>query len=392
MESKFHTAVGLYYKSNYYMAYTLESTSGAANNRILSFDMIRDAYTVDLLGMNSFCTLDSGLDFGTFALGSSGTDGKVYVYDGKEYTSTSFTSQIAKYQKSFFTSGTKVDTWVWGGANTPEIEIAWTLTIDEGVGTINAHTYGTPPGSAIIDRPDSDGTYTTPIIEVNAASLYGLYWNERLNTTGEVLFYVRSGDTSGEVTAAAWSGPYTDPNYNDISSVAGKKYLQIKAEMSTTLITNTPELFVAEGYLLRVSYRKTEAFVEPAFTGTWTSGWKNFDVAGTKKTIKRIRVFYKGTAGTLSVNYKNSDGDVDKTFTINMAQTIPADVDLDKHYEYRGLGSNKIYTFFPNVNTPTANEAVGEAFKFTVSDSVAANTGWTLERIEVLYETNPVLD
>jgi hypothetical protein len=342
--------------------------------------------------MDSFCTLDSGLDFGTLAMGSSDDDGKVWIYDGKEYTSTSFTSQVAKYQKSFFTAGTKTDTWVWGGTYTPEIELAWTITIDEGVGTINGHTYGTPAGSAIIDRPEKDGIYITPIIEVNAASLFALFWNERLNTTGDVNFYVRTGATTGAVNAAAWSGPYSNPNFNDISAVTAAKYIQVKAELETTLLTNTPELFVSNGYLLRITYRKTAAFVEPAFTGTWTSGWNNFEVAGTKKTIKRIRVFYKGTSGTLSVNYQNSDGDVNKTFTINMAQTIPADVDGDEHYEYRGLGDNKIYTFFPNINTPTVNEAVGESFKFTISDSVAANTGWTVERIETLYETNPILD
>jgi hypothetical protein len=247
MESKYDYSVGMFFKNNYYLSYVTGDSTTPENNRILSFDLIRDAYTIDLLGMDSFCTLDSGLDFGTFAMGSSDDDGKVWIYDGREYTATSFTSQVAKYQKSFFTAGTKTDTWVWGGTYTPEIELAWTITIDEGVGTINGHTYGTPAGSAIIDRPEKDGIYITPIIEVNAASLFALFWNERLNTTGDVNFYVRTGATTGAVNASAWSGPYSNPNFNDISAVTAAKYIHVKAELETTLLTNTPELFVSNG-------------------------------------------------------------------------------------------------------------------------------------------------
>jgi hypothetical protein len=273
------------------------------------------------------------------------------------------------------------------------MEISWDITIDEASGTINGHTYGTPAGSAIIDRPDTNGDWTSPVMQIDASSLYTLFWNEDLNTYGDVTFQIRTGATAGLCSAATWSSAFTNPNYNDISAVTASNYIQVKINMTTTQIANSPELIVRDGYLFRLTYLRTETGnLETAFVGTWESGWKDLGLPQYKKTMKRIRVYYQGTTGTLAVNYRNDDGDVNNTFTINMAQTVPADLDADKHYEYRGRDEHKIFTYFPPLNSATTNYAVGQAFRFKVYDNSASTTDWKVERIEVLYDPNPIFD
>jgi hypothetical protein len=95
--------------------------------------------------------------------------------------------------------------------------------------------------------------------------------------------------------------------------------------------------------------------------------------------LKRIKVFYTGTSGTLSINYKNDVGDVNKTFDIDLSVSPSASTtDL-----YFGDETNKIYVFYPPLNSATDPSAIGQYFQFSITESGVVD--WTISKLEVQY-------
>lgn len=360
------TAVsGIWFKNEYHLAYTSVESGELINNRVLVLDTIRSAYNIDRKYINSFASLSSGDDFGVLYLGSSDTDGYVWANEVKPLV-------LSKRLKSELDEGTYDDTATYGEEADPSLELAWDVTTDNLTGITDDKT-------GITDRPDTDGTWVSPVYEINAAALDLLYWNEEL-ASGDITFQVRTGEvTPVDGTWTSYSTAVTDPNGSDLSGVTAAKYIQFRVNLSTTNIVSTPSLFTSNGFVFKMTYSKVGSTKESAVLSEWVSGFKDFGVEGYQKFIRRIKVFYTATSGTMTFNYANERGTADRSFTINFA-IAP---DTDTKDPYTGNNEQRIYTHYPPVNASTNPAPVGQFWKFSTSEE--GLIGWEIDRIEVMY-------
>lgn len=376
LQSNIDKAAGFYFKNEYHLAYTSQSVGGTANNRVLVYDQTRDAYSLDTKKISVFEAFDAGDDFGTLYHGSSIANGKIMADEGG-------TKFIGVRLKSEFAEGTFDDARTTGTEIAPELEISWDLTIDELVGTIDTHGYG---ASAIIDRPDTNGTWTSPIYEINASQLDQIQWHERLNTAGDVTFQVRTASTSGGIAAASWSTAMTNPNGSDLTGLTANNFIQVRANLSTSDITITPNIYVDENYAWKLFYRESGDLKEADFLSEWQSGWLNFGAQGHKKLITRIKVYYQGEVGSLHFQYENDENDALRDFDIDM--TVNPSSDTEDAYE--GDGTFKVFTHRPYENQEDDAAPSGELWRFNVSETGADE--WQVYAIEVMYQTEKVYD
>jgi len=184
----------------------------------------------------------------------------------------------------------------------------------------------------------------------------------------------------------ATSSSVTDPSGSDVSGITADKFVQIRITLTTTDITLTPTLFVDESFMWRLFYNEFGVAAETSILGLYTSGWKNFGVEGHPKFIRRIKVFYTGTSGTLTFKYQNEDGDVSRSFDIDLSITAGA-VDDD---EYTGLGENKIFTHHPAMNTEDDPAPSSEWWRFTLTENGLGD--WKIQRISVEYFVDEAFD
>lgn len=355
---------GHWFKNEYHMAYTSSESGSTTNNRVLVFDTVRLAYSVDTKNINSFADFSSGDDFGVLYMGSSASDGKIWANEDRP-------NVISKRLVSEFNAGTFDDARVYGDENDPTMELAWDTTINAASGSINAQ-------AGDINRPDTDGTWTSPVYEVNADTLGLLYWNEMLSN-GDVTFQVRTGATLVAIAAASYSSAFTNPNGSDLSGVSASKYIQFKINLSTNDIDTTPTLFVANGYLFKMTYTISGATQESAVLSEWTSGKLDFGLEGYQKFIRRIKVFYSGTSGTVTFNYTNERGTANRSFTIDLSKD-PNESTTDP---YTGSGDQKVYTHYPAQNSSSSPAPVGQFFQLAISES--GTVGWKIDRVEIMY-------
>ncbi len=379
--------VGYYSNGEYRISYTSESSGEAINNRVLIYDFTRDAYALDLENVNCFASFGSGTDFGALYSGSSTTDGYVFAHNPSAYFLTT------RY-KSQFDLGTYNDTRSYGTENAPYEEIAWDCNISGWLtelqtkdGNItNISSIGTYLPNATIARPDTSGTWTSPVYDVKAQAYDKLYWNENLGSYGDATFQIRTGPNSTvDGSWSNWTTATSNPSGSDISSATAARYVQVQFNLSTTDIDYSPTLYQADGYVFRLSYSKVGAEYETSVVSLYKTGWKDFGVSGYRKQIKRIKVFYQGDSGSLAVNYKNDEGDIDKTLTIDFS-VLP---DASSTDQYSGDTTNKIYTFYPGPNSEEDPTPIGQFFQFTLTGTGISDGAIT--KIEVQFEPLPEL-
>lgn len=372
---------GIYNNNEYRLAYTSTESGSAHNNRVLLYDFVRDAYVIDYQNVSCFAVFRSGNDYGTLYAGSSAADGVVTAY------STS-SPLISESKKSRLDTGAFNDSATTGTEIAPIISIAWNGTIDTWLAEMQAKnasitnftSVGTYLPNATIARPDTTGAWTSPIYQINATNLTKLYWNENLGAYGDVVWQLHLNSTSATVPSTAWSSNFTDPSGSNISGVAGNNFVQLRCNMTTSDINYTPTLYAADGYVFKMTYSKEGTNYETSILSTYKTGWKDFDVPLYKKFIRRMKVFYEGTSGTVSINYKNDEGDIDKTFTIDLSVSP----DYSNSDEYIGEDSLKIYTFYPPANSATDPSPIGQQFQFTITEDGVVN--WLIHKIEVAYD------
>lgn len=376
--------VGIYHNNEYRLAYTSTASGLAYNNRVLLYDLIRDAYTVDTENVKCWVAFSAGTDVGTLYSGSSYTDGYVVAHFPT-------TASLSKRYKSEFDAGTFDDTRTTGTEDNPEIELAWDCTIDgwltelqtkdANITTINSIATYLP--NAIIDRPDTDGTWESPVYRIDAEALDKFYWNENLGSYGDITWQVKLGATSAACVSASYGTAVTNPNGSDLSGTTANGYIRLRANLSTTNINYTPTLYLADGYLFKLIYSKVGSKNETSVLSEWKSGWVNFtkgsQYEGDRKLIQRIRLFYQGSAGTLSLNIKGSDGDLNKTITIDLSK----DIDSSTTDEYYGEGDLKVYEFLAPINSDTEPSLVSQLFQFRIIES--GTTVWEVNKLETKY-------
>jgi hypothetical protein len=307
-----------------------------------------------------------GSDFGTLYSGSSTTNGYVYSHSGDFY-------RLVYRYKSQFSAGTTGNTVVLGDEEEPTVCLGWDETWTTIVGAWSAQ------GSKTWLLEALSGTWTSPIIRVDAAALDKLYWNESLGSNGNITWAVRTGATTGAVAAAAWSSEYTTPTGSDISALTASTYIQLRASFSSSVWTEAPCLTWENSYVMKMTYQKEGSTGETAILSVWKSNKSDLGAGPSPKRIKEIQVFYKGTSGTLNIAFENSQPDGNGSFDIDMSVN-PLASSTDQYY---GTTDEKIYTYFP----PVDDQMVGRDWQVTVTEGGAEP--WSIERILVRYEVNP---
>ena len=359
-ETNYPDCWGEFHKNIYYLAYTSETTGAVANDRILLFDLLSNAYSIDILGRSVFCTFNSGTDYGVLYSGSS-TNGEVFAH--------SETVHEVVHRKQSDLTGTFDDMRyipesIGGNPDSPVLEISWSIAIDGASGTINSHSYG---ATAIIDRPDTDGTYISQILDINAFAFDRLYWNESIPSSGgDVTMAIRSAAASGDVTSASWSDEFTDPTGSNISGETSNRYVQYRISMDTDDINFTPTAYNAGRYVVKLTYDKEGETSEDTIDFRWESGWNDFGFPGQIKNLKKLYVYYESaSSGTLNIEFENLEGDTD-LFSIDLIKNPTSYVE-----------------YF------TAGAFTGEFIKLKINESSLDDI--TIKRIICVYSILPLV-
>lgn len=333
----FSSVWSAFYKNVYYMAYTSSQSGSFVNDRILEYDSIGKSFNIDTVKVNALCVFNSGSDVEALYAGASDS-GKVYAYSDSA-------NEIVHNKHSNF-AGTWDDMRyipidAGGDENSPVLEIAWTESLNDMVGSINSVV-------GIIDRPDTDGVYTSQHLSFSGNKFDKLYWNEYIPIVGgNVDFYLRTGADVAACNAAAWQGPFSSPTGSDISAVKADSVFQYKINMSTDNIEYSPNIYMSDNYVVRLTYSRAKTTTETSIDFKWVSGWMNIK-PGYKVTLRKIYVYYDWDAnydGTLNITWENDEGDTD-VFPINL-KTYPK-----KYFEYF-----------------TGGGLTGETFRYTISET-----------------------
>lgn len=395
-DSDIERCTAAYFKNEYYLSYTSNSSGASYNDRVLIYDIVRDSYVYDTKNIDSFCTYNSGDDFGAMLGGSSAADGKIWVF--------SFSASVLSVStKTALDAGTYSSARSYGTDLSPVVDLGWSSningwlaelkTISASVNTLDdIDTY--IPGTTI-DRPYTTGTWTSPVYQISASSFDKLYWNEYLGSFGNVTLQIRAGATSSACTGASWSSAVTDSLGSDVSGVPAGEYTQVRINLSTTDISETPYLFFSKGFVFKLVYFKQGSTLETGVNSLWDTGWKSLQDSSSgqiyRKQLNRIKVYYTGSEGVVNVRYLNDEGDIDENFDIDLSVNPPYDIDGDGFNDYISSGERKIFTYTPKSNLSSSQSAsIGQKFRFIIS-SVDAGT-WVIEPIEVRYEIVPFSD
>jgi len=358
-ETDFENCWGKFHKNIFYLAYTSEATGSSTNDKVLVFDLLSNAYSIDSLSINTFCTFSSGDDWDILYAGSS-ANGTVYAYAETPHG-------IIHRRHSDFTGtwGAENARYIptkWGGdSDSPTLEIARRTTIDNLSGTINALT-------GDINREGTTGHYTSQVLKCGATKFDKLYWHEAIPACGgDVVFYLRSGHTSALCQANTWTGPYTNPAGSDISSDHPEDYIQYNIRMTTNDIDYTPTVYTTGGYTVKLTYDIEGATQETTVPLHWRGGWDNLGYPGRMKTLKYLECYYdyeEGASGTLDIKFENWEGDTD-TFEIDLLAE-------GGHYE-EGF---------------TNQALLGKLFRLDLTES--SLNSLTIRKILVTYDIEPL--
>lgn len=368
--------IGIYYKNEYSMAYTSESTGAGSNDRVLILDTIRDSFVIDTKSIDSWTLFNAGTDFGALYGGSSSSDGKIFAQSGSP-------SLWIHRLQSQLEAGTR-DSLIYSGTETsPIMEIGWGVTIDSttlaGV-TINGATSG-----AIIDREKTTGIWLSKSTQINASNLSKLFWNEVLGTTGNITFAIRSATTEGGITSASFSSEFSNPSGSDISGLTANDWIQLRATLTTTDITETPFVITLDNFIVKLSYTTAGESAETSILSIWKGGYDYLIGQGTSqykyfpKKITEIVVFYEGTAGTLTIELADEVNDIDHSFTINLS-TDPSSSASDDYY---GTTTNKVYRHIPPINE-NDEQPIARAYQITITEN--GTQPWRMGPIMFMYD------
>jgi hypothetical protein len=362
LETSQKDAVGAYHDNTYYLSYTSAESGSSVNDRVLLFNLSRDAYVEDTIKVNSFAAFDSGDDAGVLFSGSSDIDGSIYAH------SDSYSKLGYRYLSQIQSGATTDEVYVGGTEQSPVITLGNNDTWADETGTWADLTDETWLMSSLT------GYWYSPIVQVNASIFDKLYWNESLGVSGNVTFAIRSGDTTDAVNAASWSSEVSTPSGSDISGLTANVYVQLRATLSSTSWTETPSLFVADSFMIRMSYKKSGTSIEPSYLSFWQGGLTNMGSEYPKR-IKEFQIYYTGTAGTLTFTYI-SDSGKERTFDVDLSIS-PSASTTDAYF---GTNDNKIFVYTPDFQ----DQPISRHWKFKFSEN--GTELWKVQRIVARVE------
>ena len=196
--SDFINAWGIYHRNVYYMSYTSDASTSSYNDRILVYDIISDAYSIDLLDVNCFTAFNSGDDWGVLYMGASDV-GKVY---SQEISDNQIRHKRHKDFLGLWDDMRYIPEVVGGDSDSVVLEIARTETVNElgGNTKLMSASTGTTIDElvGIIDRQDFAGKYVSQVLKISSVSFDKLYWSETIPTGGEVTLRLRTSSAGKE--------------------------------------------------------------------------------------------------------------------------------------------------------------------------------------------------
>lgn len=356
---------GIYHDNQYLMAYTSASSGSGYNDRVLLFDITRNSYTEDTKNIDSWANFDSGTDYGTLYSGSSSTDGKVYAHSG------AFNDLVYRY-KTQFDAGTPDSVYIGGTQDEPFITLGWDKTWT----TVSGAWSGQGSKTWLVKA--LTGYWYSPAIQINANTLDKIYWNENLGTYGNITFAIKTASSSAGLAGASWSSEFSSPSGSDISGLSANTWIQIRATLTSSVYTETPELYLEDSFVFHLTYQQDGASsAETSILSVWESGFTDLGSGERPNRIKEVQVYYEGTAGTLNVNLENDSGTA-YSFDINLA-TSPSASTTDSYF---GNSTEKIYTY---IALSGAN-MTGRKWKIRVTESGA--TSFKVNRIVIRSDVN----
>lgn len=339
-QSNFPIVWAEFFKNSYYMTYPSLSSGSSTNNRLLVVSLIDKAFSIDLLNLNVLHVFGSGSDVEALYSGSA-DNGKVFAHT--ETIKEILHKKQADFQGTF-NDMRYIPVSVGGDADNAVLELAWTNDINTEIGlwtgTIDSVT------TAIIDRPDTTGVYTSDTITINATSLDKLYWNEALPPNGgTILFDIRSGSTVAGIANATWVTGFSDSSGSDISGATADTVFQYRINVTTDTITETPTIFSDGSFAVRVTYNIGGTTDETTIPIRHRGGWLDYGAPGRVKELKKIYVYYDwpaNTEGTLNLNF---EGKGVGTYSPSQTETASFAIDLlvyPDYYVERFPGGNMI--------------------------------------------------
>lgn len=373
------------YKNEYRMAYTSSASGSSTNNIVLIYDMIRNNYVKDTENINAWAVFNSSSDFGGLYSGSSNADGYILAH------STQPTILTTRYLTDL-NAGTFSATGTFGTQNNPTLSLSLPTWA-------NWSTEWNSMGSSTWIATSSPGTWTSPILQINANALYELYWNSVLPAGTSATIAIRTASTSAGISSATWSSEFSNPAGSSLSGVNANNYIQERVTLSTNNLGVTPYLYVQNNYMIQLIYSQNGTAYETSVPSTWESGWLDlvtspylFYMSNLPKIVKEIDVYYEGTAGTITVGMKNLKGDSAISFNINLAQSAPNPPNYWGGGSTQTIGSYGPYKMYQwsaglnDSNTPTTSQPLnGDRFMLNISES--GTTPWRIQRIAIVYDT-----
>lgn len=364
LETNLDDAAAIFNDNQYLLTYTSKASGAAYNDRVLVLDLARNAYAEDTKNIDSWAAFDSGTDFGAVYSGSSSTDGKVFAHSG------SFDDLIYRY-KTQFDSGTPDSVYIGGTQEEPYVTLGWDKTWTTVTGAWNSQGSKTWMVKALT------GTWTSPAIQVNATAYDKIYWNESLGSNGNVTFAIKSASTEGGLSGASWSSEFSDPSGSDISGLTANTWVQIRATLTSSVYTETPELYLEDSFVFHMTYTREASSGESSILSVWESGYSDLGSGDRPNRIKEVQVYYEGTAGTMNVEFENDQGTA-YDFDIDLS-VVPSSSSTDQYY---GNSTEKIYVHIPSVT----NSWIGRKWKYKISET--GSTPWKVNRVVIRTDTN----
>jgi len=312
MLSRHDKCKGHYHDHICYLAYTDRASNVTYNNRVLLYDTLTDNFSIEHKKIDSFCTLSGSDDWGEIYYGDS-QNGFVY----KEETTIS--GEVFSKLSEFRPSGTLSNLFVFGTEESPTLELGGRYTLDRMTGS----SLDDWTGSALDDFPSAyapSGTYISPVLQLNASNLYYMYWNETLGDYGDATVALRTSTTSAGLSGT-WSSEYSNALGSDITGETAQDWLQFRITLSSfdPNKDSTPQLYVKNDYLFKLTYGVTGTEVETAIDCDWRSGYLQFTPQATPVRLRRFEIDHDGSDGLLSCIWELDNESVSGIFTVNLA-------------------------------------------------------------------------
>jgi len=357
LDTDLNTMQGHYHNGYYYMSYRDPKSGVAYQNRVLVINTLDWSWSIDKKNVANFCSWNGGNDEGELYTTTSDGTGFIMREDAKAFDLlVRYKSEVDEGVFSYCSS--------LGAEATPSI-----IVNNSAAGQIAERSWAS---FSTTDDQWSDftgywetwwhsGEWYDAIREIGAANLKNIFWGESNGVGGDVMFYVRTGDTTAAVEAAAWNGPYNLSNGADISDVAGGTYIQARGRiMLQDLNNNSETAIIRQGtsdtqFVYRVSANKgtpAESTIEFDWeSGSIDLGLMNEVYKRNRKRLRSVRIEYEGSSaeGNFDFEWYMNDS-VTRQGYFNTSFTTYSDA-RTYNFPLNSLCDDFIYRIYSNSDT-----------------------------------------